>query len=152
MSPAGHTHGKIAARFTAALAPFVEDHGLGETYAAETGFLLRTRPDTVRAPDVAFVGTERLEAAAGSADGFFPGPPDLAVEVVSPSDSAAQVQEKVMAWLAAGVRVVVALDPSRKIAAVHRSRAEATFLSGAQELTIPELLPGWSLNLAKLFK
>jgi len=72
------------------LAQHVEENGLGAVFAAETGFLLEGNPDTVRAPDVAFVRRDRVEEV-GETAGFFPGPPDLAVEVVSPGD----------AWLAA---------------------------------------------------
>lgn len=152
MSPAGHTHGKVAARFTSRLAPFVEQHGLGEIYVAETGFLLRSNPDTVRAPDVAFARAERLTAAVASAEGFFPGPPDLAVEVVSPSDSYTEVEEKVAGWLTSGVRAVVVLDPRRMAAVAHRSKTEVASFVASETLTLPDLFPGWSLPLAELFK
>ena len=81
MSPSGHVHGKVAAHVLGRLMPFVEEHNLGETYAAETGFFLRRNPDTVRAPDVAFVTAAKLAATTLSAEGFFPGAPDLAVVV-----------------------------------------------------------------------
>lgn len=151
-SPAGHTHGKVAARVTARLSAFVDDHDLGEVYAAETGFLIHRDPDTVRAPDVAFVTRERLRAVSPSAEGFFPGPPDLAVEVVSPSDGPAEVEAKVAEWLAAGVRAVVVLDPARKTAAVHRPGREVTRFSAGDALSVPDLFPGWSLALAKVFR
>src|SRR5947209_13851353 len=91
MSPTGHTHGKVAARVTGSLSPFVEEHDLGEVYAAETGFTLRRNPDTVRAPDVAFVTAARVLALQPAGEGFFSGAPDLAVEVVSPSDSYSEI-------------------------------------------------------------
>ena len=75
------------------LAQYVEEHDLGAVYAAETGFILARNPDTVRAPDVAFVSRERLRAAA-AAPGYWPGPPDLAVEVVSPSDTFSEMEGK----------------------------------------------------------
>ena len=120
MSPAGHAHGRVAARLTISLGLVVEQNSLGAVYAAETGFVLSRHPDTVRAPDVAFVRGERL--ASAPAEGFFPGPPDLAVEVVSPTDTYSAVEEKVFGWLEAGCRAVVVLDPRRQVASVYRSR------------------------------
>jgi Uma2 family endonuclease len=76
------------------LAQHVEERGLGAVYAAETGFLLGRDPDTVRAPDAAFVRRERVEEV-GETEGYWPGAPDLAVEVVSPGDAYAEVEGKV---------------------------------------------------------
>src|SRR5687768_15778940 len=82
MSPAGHEHGAIIMQLAAPLAQYVKDKKLGRVYAAETGFKLETNPDTVRAPDIAFIVTARVEAV-GKARGYWPGAPDLAVEVLS---------------------------------------------------------------------
>ena len=86
MAPTGHVHGKVAMRLGARLDQYVDEHKLGVIYAAETGFRLASDPDTVRAPDVAFVRQDRLDLAE-EPQGYFPGPPDLAVEVVSPGDT-----------------------------------------------------------------
>lgn len=152
MSPAGHIHGKVAARFTAKLFPFVEEHELGEVYAAETGFLLSRNPDTVRAPDAAFVAAHRLAELPASSEGFFPGAPDLAVEVVSPSESYGDVEAKVRLWLSAGTLAVVVLDPRRASATVYRPDGEVIFLSAEDLLTLGELIPGWKLRLADVFR
>ena len=152
MSPAGHTHGKVAARVTARMGSFVEEKQLGEVYAAETGFKIRQDPDTVRAPDVAFVSADRLKDAGVSAEGFFPGPPDLAVEVVSPGDSYGDVEAKVSEWLQSGVRAVVVLDPRRKAGTLYRTGAEVVFLTAQDLLAVPEVLPGWSLPLSAVFR
>src|SRR5262245_18302860 len=85
MAPAGHVHGRITINFTTPLDRHVRLHRLGAVYAAETGFKLASAPDIVRAPDVAFVRRERVEEV-GDVDGYWPGAPDLAVEVVSPHD------------------------------------------------------------------
>lgn len=85
MNPAGNVHGRVVVRITWRLAQYVEENRLGNVYAAETGFKLTTDPDTVRAPDVAFVSLARVEAV-GEVEGFWPGTPDLAVEVISPGD------------------------------------------------------------------
>lgn len=152
MSPAGHLHGKIAARFAAKLLLFVEENDLGEVYAAETGFLLGKDPDTVRAPDAAFVTKERLAELLPSAEGFFPGAPDLAVEVVSPSDSFTDVENKVRLWLGAGTRAVVLLDPRRASATLYQTSAPVQFIAGSSTLEISTLLPGFSLPLMTIFQ
>ena len=95
MSPAGQKHGRITVRLTEPLAKHVRDNQLGQVYAAETGFKLRSNPDTVRAPDIAFVRRERLEVL-GETESYWPGAPDLAVEVNSPSDTVREVERKVI--------------------------------------------------------
>ena len=91
ISPAGHRHGRIAQRIASSLWQHVTTNGLGEVYAAETGFKLASNPDHVRAPDAAFIRRERV-VAVGEVEGFWPGAPDLAVEVVSPNDSFTDVE------------------------------------------------------------
>lgn len=121
------------------------------TYAAETGFLLRREPDTVRAPDAAFVSGVRVEAAGTSA-GYFPGAPDLAVEVISPSDTPSEVDRKVADWIGSGCRVVVVLDPGRRMATIHRPGAPVETLAAGDHLALPDLLPGWSVHLDDLYR
>jgi Uma2 family endonuclease len=151
MPPAGHRHGRVAARFTWRLAQYVETHRLGAVFAAETGFLLSHAPDTVRAPDVSFVRQDRLTVEI-SDEGFWPGAPDLAVEVVSPSDSFSAVAGKALDWLTAGARAVVLVDPQRSTAALYRSRAEIRILGPDDALEVPDVVPGWSLRVGELFE
>jgi Uma2 family endonuclease len=152
MSPAGHVHGAVAMRIGARLASFVEEHRLGVAYAAETGFILARNPDTVRAPDAAFLSNATLERLAPTGAGYFPGAPDLAVEVISPDDSKREVQEKVTEWLRAGTKVVIVLDPSRTSADAHSSDGDVQSLHADGRLTVPELLPGWSVPMRELFR
>lgn len=152
MTPSGHVHGKVAARIAARLVAFVEQYDLGLAYGAETGFILRRSPDTVRAPDAAFVTAARLAATPLSPQGYFPGAPDLAVEVTSPSDTNTEVEEKVAAWLEAGCRAVVVLNPDRNTAHVYGSGLDVQFLSVSDQLSLPDLLPGWSVPLDDLFR
>jgi len=150
MPPAENEHGMVTARLTWRVAQHVEERNLGALFAAETGFLLARAPDTVRAPDLAFVTRERLEQV-GSVEGFWPGAPDLVAEVVSPGDSFSDVEEKALAWLNAGTQVVWGVDPKQRQVTVYRSRDDiAVFQSGAR-LEEPRLLPGWSLRVAELF-
>ncbi len=92
MSPAGFNHGGIAGNIGLALAAFVKPRRLGVVATAEPGFQIAHDPDTVRAPDVAFVRAERIPP--GGVKGYFQGPPDIAVEVVSPNDRASDVMAK----------------------------------------------------------
>jgi Uma2 family endonuclease len=100
MTPAGYEHGSIIINISTPLAIFVSRAGLGRVCGAETGFHIAYDPDTVRAPDVAFVAADRLPSPLPK--GFFPGPPDLAVEVISPDDRDSEVLSKVQNWLEAG--------------------------------------------------
>jgi len=150
MSPSGQKHGKIAARFTWRLAQHVETNDLGAVYAAETGFLLSTDPDTVRAPDVAFVSRKRLEEV-GEVEGFWPGAPDLVVEVISPGDTYTEVEEKTTEWLEAGARVVIVINPRKRTATVYRSLTEIVMLTEENDLEIEDVVPDWKIALRELF-
>ena len=150
MSPAGHNHGRIAARLTIPLGQHVEEHNLGEVYAAETGFKLRSAPDTVRAPDVAFVSRERADKA-GESRGYFPGPPDLAVEVLSPEDTVRQVEEKVAEWLEYGTRLIWVISPKLHTVTVYRSLTDIKTLTENDALDGEDVVPGFRYAVAALF-
>lgn len=150
MTPAGAEHGKIALRIGARLLAYVDEHELGSAYAAETGFRIESDPDTVRAPDAAFVSHERLASAPGTR-GYWPGAPDLAIEVISPSDRFTAVEAKVFDWLDAGCRMVVVLDPGNRSATVYRSRDRITSLTDADTLDGDDVVPGWHVPLREIF-
>ena len=149
MSPAGFGHGEIALRIGRLLGNFVEEHDLGVVLAAETGYLVETDPDLVRAPDASFVRKDRLPKAAWNK--FFPGVPDLAVEVLSPDDSRRQVAEKVNMWLAHGTVCVWVVDPGVKTIVVNHTGREPLPLTRADELSNEPLLPGFVLKVSKVF-
>jgi Uma2 family endonuclease len=148
-SPAGAQHGRVVARITIRLGAFVEERGLGELYGAETGFLIARDPDTVRAPDVAFVCTER--ARLEPRKGYFEVAPDLAVEVLSPDDRAGEVLAKVYAWLDAGCRAVWVVDPESRTVTAYRSRTQITALGPSDQLTGEDVVPGFSIPVADVF-
>jgi Uma2 family endonuclease len=150
MPPAGSEHGYVALNIGRSLSDYVKDNGLGRAYAAETGFKLATDPDTVRAPDAAFVSRERVEKA-GRVEGYWPGPPDLAVEVVSPGDTHAQVVEKALAWLEAGCRMVLVADPERRTVTEYRSLENIRILTEDDAIEGADVVPGWKLSLAEIF-
>ncbi|MGH8553476.1 MAG: Uma2 family endonuclease [Methylococcales bacterium] len=108
--------------------------GEGAVYAAETGFKISIDPDTVRASDIAFVSTERVEAVE-DVEGYWPGPPDLVVEVISPNDNYGEVEEKVYDWLVAGVRMVIIINPGNRIVTVYRSFTNIGILTGHERCT-----------------
>lgn len=150
MTPAGNIHGYIAANFLGPLQQHVRAGKLGRVYAAETGFRLTSDPDTVRAPDVAFISRGRLDEA-GEVSGYWPGAPDLAVEVVSPSDTHTEVTEKSLAWLGAGCRMVLAVDPSQRTVTVYRSREDIGILTGDDIIDGADVVPGFALPVSDLF-
>jgi Uma2 family endonuclease len=151
MPPAGGEHGGIAMHVGASLYQAVTAQHLGRVYAAETGFLLATNPDTVLAPDAAFVRADRL-AQMGDMAGFIPGAPDLAVEVISPSDTYTEVEEKVTLWLQHGTRMVVVVNPRRRRVTVYRPDRPVLFLSEPDELSGDNVVPGWSIRVLDLFR
>jgi Uma2 family endonuclease len=144
MEPAGALHGAAAARVGRLLANHVLTHGLGEVFGAETGYLLETDPDTVRAPDASYVSRARIEAIGGIPNEYFPGPPDLAFEVSSPRDRRGEVQSKTRSWLAAGTLAVVVIDPRKRIATIHRPPGASQSYSGTDVLDLGDVLPGFA--------
>jgi len=150
MTPAGAAHGSSAMRAGALLNVHVRANQLGEVFAAETGFILRRNPDTVRAPDAAFVSRDRLPTGELPV-GFLELAPDLAVEVVSPGNTAREVQEKVEDWLRAGTRLLWVLYPATRSVAVHRSLEDVRVLSEEDALEGGEVIPGFACEVRELF-
>lgn len=151
MSPAGAEHGKLAMRLGRFVGNFVADHDLGEVYAAETGFTIAQNPDTVRAPDVTFVAKERIPME-GEPRGFWVIAPDLVAEIISPSDRASDVQDKVTDYLTAGVRLVWLVDPQARTVTVYQSLHRIQILLAEETLTGEDVLPGFELPLSQLFQ
>ena len=147
--PAGYQHGDVAMRLGAAIHRHVEAHGLGRVFAAETGFTLARGPDTVRAPDVAFISTARIPEKPPR--GFAEMAPDLAVEVLSPDDYAPEMLEKVADWLKAGTKLIWVVDPIRMNARVYRADGSETLLGKTDALDGEDLLPQFALALGPLF-
>ena len=150
MSPAGHDHGRIAMELAGPLQQFVKEKKLGKIYAAETGFLLTTNPDTVRAPDIAFIAQERVDKV-GRSKGYWIGPPDLAVEVTSPSDTVSQVEGKVQMWLATGTQLVWVVSPGLLTVTVHRSLNDIQTLTDKDTLDGGSVVAGFEILIADIF-
>lgn len=148
MAPAGYQHGSVAMRLGWRLARHVDENQLGTVCAAETGFVLERNPDTVLAPDVAFV---RAGRAPGSEAGFFEGPPDLAVEVVSASERVTDVEKKTRHWLDAGTRLVWTVWPNTRTVAVHCPEEEPHFLRSEDTLEGQDVIPGFASPVRDIF-
>jgi Uma2 family endonuclease len=147
MSPAGSRHGAIAAKMAHLLLDFVEKRTVGVILGA-TGFRIASDPDTVRAPDVAFIREDRIVGELPV--GFFPGAPNLAVEVLSPDDRASEVLAKVENWLDAGSEAVWVVDPKTRTIAVYRAGGKATILKATDTLDGGDLLPGLQIPVAQV--
>jgi len=150
MPPPGHPHGRIAFRLAVLVGQFILDNGLGEGFAPETGFQLTWNPDTVLAPDFAFITNERF-AKGCNAEGYWQGPPHLAVEVLSPHDRPGKVRKKISQWFGFGVQQVWIVDPKHKTLTVYRSESETTTFSGSDYLEAQDLFPDFRVSLDRIF-
>lgn len=151
VAAAGGRHGEIAYEFGRRIGNKVVEEGLGPLYSSDTGFVLGRDPDVVLMPDVAFVRAERLPEAA-EREGIMPIAPDLVVEAVSPTDRAADIEEKVGLYLAGGVAVVWVAEPRRRTVTVHRPGEPAVVVGGGEELDGGDLLPGFRLPVVEVFR
>jgi Uma2 family endonuclease len=150
MPPTNAEHGTSTFNIATLLGMFLRAHDLGVGVGAETGFLVEKNPDTVLAPDCAFVRKERIPPT-GIPRKFWPFAPDLAVEVLSPSDRASEVLEKIEEWLAAGTLLVWVVDPAKKVVFVHRPNRKAQLYKQNERLRGEEVLPGFELSVAEIF-
>ena len=149
MSPGNAEHGWVNMNIAAPLATFVKQHNLGYVFGAETGFIVERNPDTVLAPDVAFVRRDRIPGEIPRK--FFAGPPDLAVETLSPGDSASKVQRKTEDWLSNGCHEVWLIDPRLKSATICTLGSQGVQVEAVDRLTT-SLLPGFELPVVEVFR
>lgn len=150
MPPSGSEHGAVIVNLTVPLGYHVKANDLGGCFGAETGFIIETDPDTVRAPDIAFVRRERIPES-GITKKFWPGAPDLAVEVLSPDDRLKEVEEKVGNWLEAGALMVWAVNPKRRTVTVYRSLKDVGILTETDELDGQDVVPGFRCKVSEIF-
>jgi Uma2 family endonuclease len=148
MPPPHFLHADIVALIHRSLLLFLETAGIGRVFA-EAGFLLSESPPTVRQPDLSVLTAERL--AARPSEGYYRGAPDVAIEVLSPSDSADDLHLKIRQYLAAGANAVIVVSPRAREVWIHRAQGSPESFGAGQTVELPDLLPGWSLPLADLF-
>jgi Uma2 family endonuclease len=145
--PPGFAHGVVAAQLLVAISGYVSAHSLGATLS-ESGFTLFRNPDTVRAPDVSFIRADRVPQAR--IRGYAEFAPDLAVEVLSPSDRAGKVLAKVGDWIDAGARLVWVVDPERRTARVYRADGTQSSLTATDSLDGEDVIPGFTALLSDM--
>jgi Uma2 family endonuclease len=150
MPPPGWRHGRCAMRVGLMVGSFAEQRQLGDSFAAETGFLLARDPDTVRAPDYAFIRKDHLPTRDPEG-AYWPGPPDLAVEVSSPGDTLADLDDKVKGWLDAGAMMVWVVNPRWRSVTVYRSATDIKTLTENAELSGEDVVPNFRCQVAEIF-
>jgi Uma2 family endonuclease len=147
--PPGTRHGIIAAKLAYLLQDFVQRRNFGVVAAQDTGFKIGRDPDTVRAPDVAFVASARLESIPSR--GYAELAPDVVAEVLSPDDTAAEVLAKVADWLAAGTKLVWVVDPQRSEVRAYRADGSLSILGSTQSLEGEDALAGFRCPVSQVF-
>ncbi len=149
MSPAGWRHGELVFRLSLLIGQHVKQHRLGRCFGAETGFLIERNPDTVLAPDIAFIEAGNLPQSEPE-DAFWPGPPDLIVEVRSPQDRKSAVIEKAERWLAAGGKTVWDVDPANHCVTVYEADGKTVVVKAEETLSGGNRLPGFQIRVGEI--
>ncbi len=150
MTPAGWRHGTVGGRLETWLGHHVEQQKLGRIFLAETGFLIARNPDTVRAPDIAFIHKDHLPAEDPE-EAYWPGAPNLAVEVVFPGETLGEIDDKVKAWLDAGAAMVWVVNPKWRNVTVYRSATDIETLTENDQLDGQETVPGFRCRVGDIF-
>jgi Uma2 family endonuclease len=150
MCPTSSGSGRAGGRIMVKVFAFIDTHNLGECGSGDMGFLLASNPDTVRAPDAWFVRADRF-LEEPDPEKFFPGPPDLAIEVLSPSDRFRDVATKVRDYMDAGTPLLWVFDPISRLTAVFRPGQPVRFIDEDGVLDGEDVLPGFSLSLRDIF-
>jgi Uma2 family endonuclease len=147
MSPPGDVHGRATMNLLLLLGNYIKANHLGIVFP-EIGFKLETNPDTVLAPDVAFIASDRVEDAV---PGYYLGPPDLAVEVMSQWDTKPKVDRKTALWLELGAKSVWNVNPKKRTVEVSRSNGEKWLLNETDEL-VDDIVPGFRVKVSEIFE
>ena len=148
MPPAGDDHGSVGDEFSWRAGTFIRQNRLGRGRMAETGFQLA--PDTVLAPDYAYISYERM-ASRPRPRGYAQAVPDLVMEVFSPNDRQPQMDRKIRLWLDAGVRLVVVIYPARQEIVTHHDDGTVQQFGIGDTLALDPVLPGFSCPVADIF-
>lgn len=147
MAPIGYPHGTTTVNLSTLLHIYVKANNLG-VLAVELGFKLETDPDTVLGPDISFIARERVGTPS---EGYVVGPPDLAVEVLSPSDRRTQVERKTSLWLELGAKSVWNVNPRKRTVEVVRADGERWLFHENDEL-VDDTVPGFRVKVAEIFE
>ena len=148
----GLLHGEICGNAVSVLREFVKKKKLGRICGNNSLIRTQSEPDTFRGPDVLFISYETYAADLPTPKGTFTPPLELVIEVKSPSDSFNSLFEKATEYLNAGVKVVLVLDPETESAGVYRSSELPMRLHNGDELTLPDILPGFAVSVKQFFE
>jgi len=148
--PAGYEHSNVGSELLMLLRQFAKTNSLGGVFGPDLGYILSQNPDIVRCPDVSFIRQQRQPEARLSK--FFPGAPDLAVEVLSPSDTVDEVEEKLANYFAAGTHTVWVVKPRTQSIDVWTAGKLTLSLQPDDPLTHPQLLPGFECRVRSIFQ
>ncbi len=148
MSPPGEEHGSVTFKLSLLLGTYVNNNKLGRMYAAETGFKLESDPDTVLAPDIAFIRQDRVGVISKR---YRSGAPDLVVEVLSPGDRKGKVEEKTSRWLTLGALVVWLVNPQTRTVDVRLADGSRKLFTENDELTGDNIVPGFRVLVSEIF-
>jgi Uma2 family endonuclease len=151
MPPTGDEHGYLAGNFFGWLFQHVKINQLGELFAAETGYVVQTNPDSVIAPDCSFISKNRWSTDQLSGK-YLRTAPDLVAEVVSPNDRPREVQEKVERWLQFGVRAVVVIDPKSQTVTVNSPSQQKILYGPDDTMDLNFVVPGFTLPIHRIFQ
>jgi Uma2 family endonuclease len=152
MAPAGQEHSNLGIVLGSLLHAFVRKNQLGAVTGSDGGYILAKSPETVRAPDLGFVRQERLAGGRTTAK-YFEGAPDLAVEIISPTDSYQDIDEKVQEFLDAGTKLVWVVSPKKKTITIYRSNQKMALITKPGDVLEGEdVLPGFSVRLDEIFE
>ena len=148
--PPSTYHGRLQSALNVLVGSYVRTHAVGAVFGQDTGFKIASDPDTVRAPDLAFV--DRARVAQIARRGYAALAPDLVAEILSPDDRPGEVLTKVGEWLEAGVRLVWVIDPDRRVASVFRADGSVMTVASDDDVEGESVLPGFSFRLSELFE
>lgn len=148
VSPPTGAHGRLTTNIAMIVGTFVLENPLGQVYTGDTGYILQKDPDSVLAPDLSFIASERVPADDNA---YLEVPPDLVVEVVSPSNSAREIERKVATYLKAGVRQVWIIYPKRRQVAVYKPKNVLRVFGDSEEIDCAPELPGLTVPVAHIF-
>ena len=147
----GREHGEIVVNMTLALGSFIKPRRLGRLFASDSGVWLERDPDTVREPDIGFISAARAPSGV-RVTGYSEEVPDLVVEVVSPSDSAREANERALMWKGFDVRLVWMLFPDTRTVDVYGEGGSVTTLGEVDSLDGGDVLPGFSCSVSAIFE
>ncbi len=149
-TPATGEHGEIVVYLGWALQTFIKPRRLGRITGSDSGILLERSPDTVREPDIAFFSADKIPPGV-RIRGYYQVPPDLAVEIASPTDSAAAINDKALMWLRYGARLAWTLHPDQRRLDIHTPDGAVQSLTDGDTLTGGDILPGFTCPISDIF-